>query len=97
MRAMMFTASAMALGACATVPPADIPPATDGGTCTQEGTGEFLGKTVSQALGEEIQRRTGARVSQWVGPNQPVTMDYSPHRVRVHYDAARKIERISCG
>lgn len=97
MRVTMLAASVMALGACATVPPADIPSAESGGECTQEGTGEFIGKAVSQALGEEIQRRTGARVFQWVGPNQPVTMDYSPHRVRVHYDSARKIERIACG
>ena len=89
----------LAATACATT--ATPPPIADGtdpdARCTEQGTSEFIGKTASQAVGEEIQRRTGARIFQWVGPDQAVTMDYRLDRVRVSYDSGMKITRVSCG
>ena len=86
---------------CMTTPatpdtPVDRAPG-EGGSCTTEGPGEFVGQRATTAIGTEIVRRSGARIFQWVPPETAVTMDYREDRIRVSYDRAMAISGISCG
>ncbi|WP_128893378.1 I78 family peptidase inhibitor [Erythrobacter sp. HKB08] len=74
-----------------------VAPPASAGTCNADNTAEFVGQKATAALGAAIQARTGASIFQWVGPDQAVTMDYRPERVRVTYDMGFVIERITCG
>ena len=96
---MILAASAAALASgCTTVPatPVDRAPG-EGGSCTTDGTAEFVGQRATTAIGTEIIRRSGARTFQWVPPETAVTMDYREDRIRVSYDRAMAISGISCG
>ena len=89
----MFLASCAGYGSS---PEPATPPAS-AGTCNADNTAEFVGQKATAAVGAAIQARTGASIFQWVGPDQAVTMDYRPERVRVTYDMGFVIKRITCG
>ena len=99
MRIPVIVLSPIFLAACAGYgsSPEPVQPPTSAGTCNADNTAEFVGQEATAAVGAAIQARTGASIFQWVGPDQAVTMDYRPERVRVAYDMGFVIERITCG
>ena len=93
-------AAALPLAACsAGAPPAETlpPPPSAEGPCNADGAQGFVGQTASAETGAALLRATGARTLRWVAPGMAVTMDYRPDRLTVSYDAAYRIERVSCG
>ena len=92
-------AAALALPACAAVPPpAEIPVHGAGAyVCNGEGLGRFVGQPATQELGAEMLRASGSRILRWVGPGMMVTMDFSPERLTVWLTAANRVERANCG
>jgi len=86
----------MILPACTTIPPEGAPPPPSG-PCEADGLGDLVGRARTPDLGEEAQRRSGARRLRWIRPGDAVTMDYSPDRLNIHLDASDKAERFACG
>jgi hypothetical protein len=93
-------ATLLPLAACSTMdggadPASPSPPAE--AACNGDAGQSFVGQTASAETGAALLRATGARTLRWVAPGMAVTMDYRADRLTVSYDAAYKIERVSCG
>lgn len=87
---------ALLLAACATNP-APVPGSITQGTCI-EGPGQaYLGQAANAENGTAILAETQSSVIRWAPPNAMMTMEFSPHRVTVHYGADMKITKVSCG
>ncbi|TMM47311.1 I78 family peptidase inhibitor [Qipengyuania marisflavi] len=65
--------------------------------CRTDGTASFIGQPATSQTGAQIREITRASIFHWVAEGSAVTMDYRPERVRVEYDSAMKITRITCG
>jgi hypothetical protein len=89
--------AAVPLAACTATMPPPAPVPDPGDVCRPEGLDRFTGQPATQALGAEMQRVSHARVFQWVGHGMVVTMDFSPHRLRVFLTADNRVERANCG
>ena len=84
--------------ACAQVPPADAEPPVKGeGMCDATKARKLIGRTATRAVGAEALRLTGARTLRRVPKDGVVTMDYREDRLNLWLNAAKRIERISCG
>ncbi len=90
---------ALSLAACATTPPPPVPapPVAAPGMCRGDALASFVGQPRSEALGARMLRASGATKIRWVPKGTMVTMDYREDRLTVYLDAARRIERASCG
>lgn len=91
---MRIALLALALTACATTQPEEQPGED---ACGAARVADLVGRTRSDALIEEVARRSGARRVRWIRPGDAVTMDYSPERLNVHLDERGRIERFACG
>ncbi|MFC7705849.1 I78 family peptidase inhibitor [Plastorhodobacter daqingensis] len=81
---------AMALGACAPLPPTEDTPETT--SCGAEGFQNLLGQNRNVLATMAF---TGpVRV---IGPDDMVTMDYLPHRINFDVDSSGRIQNIRCG
>ncbi len=88
-----------ALAACTTgaePPQSAAPPTPEPAACDREATAQFIGRTASAELGEEMLAATGATTLRWVPPRTAVTMDFRPDRLTVSYNDDMMIERVSC-
>ena len=81
--------------ACATTTVA--PSALGERTCDAAPTQQLVGQTVTQALGVEAMRLSGAEILRWIPPNSAVTMDYRQNRLNVSYDENALVTDINCG
>jgi hypothetical protein len=70
------------------------PPAT---RCAADGLGDLIGKRASDARGDVLLKRSGARTLRWIAPDSAVTMDLRDDRLNVHVDGKGRIERLRCG
>ncbi|MFC7537068.1 I78 family peptidase inhibitor [Sphingomonas sp. GCM10030256] len=101
-RFLVPAALALSLCACATVPaPAtagDMEPQIAGdGQCRNDALDQFTGRQRSEELGAEIRRVSGAKLVQWINPDEMVTMEFRADRVRVRLDASGKVLSARCG
>lgn len=103
MRVMMIALGTLSLVGCKTAaetgsdggtPIYDDPP---GGLCNAAPVQAYVGKTVSEELGQAIQTESGARRLRWGPPDSAWTMDFREDRVNVRYDRAMTITSITCG
>ncbi|GAA4043065.1 hypothetical protein GCM10022281_25320 [Sphingomonas rosea] len=90
----------LSLAACATAVPGS--PYPDGNSrdtyvCSNTMLDQFVGRAADTQLANEIIRASGSKTLQWVAKGSMVTMDFRADRVRVHLDAANKVERVRCG
>ena len=88
------------IAACSTVSAKqDVPnqEQATGGECRSAGIEGFAGSEASEAVGNEILAKTGAKLLRWLKPGQMVTMEFRADRVNAHLDASGKIERVNCG
>ena len=96
MRKNITTFAALALlSACAT--PSEAPPIAGGGMCDAQTLQHLVGETVTQALGANAMRSSGADILRWIPPNSAVTMDYRMDRLNISYDEKSVVTEISCG
>ena len=88
------------LAACST-PTGDSEPVGRPGpaeaSCNAEAVQDAVGSSVTQALGTELVKRSGARSLRWGPPGAVFTMDYRQDRLNVIYDADSVVTRIYCG
>lgn len=94
-KAMATLAALVLLSACAT--PSEAPPMAGGGMCDAQALRELVGETVTQALGANAMRASGADILRWIPPNSAVTMDYRMDRLNISYDENSLVTEISCG
>jgi len=57
---------------------------------------DYVGRTATARLGEELMEASGAKTLQWIGPDQVVTMDFRGDRLRVRLDAQNKVVSARC-
>lgn len=65
--------------------------------CNADAVQAYVGQRAGQSVGAAILKDSGARTLRWGSPGAVWTMDFRQDRVNVQYDAAQKIERITCG
>jgi hypothetical protein len=97
--ATVFLAACSTAQAPAPQPPADSPPVQ--GTapehkCDPANIQQFVGKTKSEALEQEMLKVSGASTVRWAPFGTAVTMEYRFDRLTVFLDANNRVERISC-
>ena len=102
MRISLISTAALSLSACATAaaPPADQPPVygqTPGYVCSKDNLQQFVGKTKSAALEEQMLRVSGAKLVRWVPPGTAISMVFRADRLTVHLDDQNRVTRLSCG
>lgn len=83
--------------ACATTTPEPDVPDHHGGSCDAAPAQRLIGREATQALGTEAIRLSGARRLRWLPPGAIVTMEYSPDRLNIEYDAQMRVTAIRCG
>ena len=72
-------------------------PPEPAGSCDASGLGYAIGKTLTKELEVKLKSDAKASVVRVAPHNGVVTMDFSPARLNMFIDDARKIIRINCG
>jgi len=67
------------------------------GSCSADELADYVGDRATAKLGEELMGASGAKVLQWIQPDQMVTMDFRSDRLRVRLDPDNKVLSTSCG
>ena len=65
--------------------------------CSDKKLGSLIGKTMSEKVGAQAKRLSGAIALRVVRPGMMVTMDYREDRLNLHLDAKGKILNARCG
>lgn len=95
---MIRLAPLLILAGCTSAEPAAAPPAPGlDGRCDAGELARFVGQAATADLAAEAQRVSGARSVRWKAPGMAITMDYSPSRLNIAIDAARKVTGFDCG
>jgi len=82
------------LAGCATI---FEPKVAGKGSCSADELADYVGRPATGKLGEELMGASGAKVLQWIQPEQMVTMDFHGDRVRVKLGPDNKVASVSCG
>ncbi|WP_114228828.1 MULTISPECIES: I78 family peptidase inhibitor [Sphingomonas] len=85
---------ALLLGGCVTLFDPGSPPKA---SCSADELTDYVGKTATAKLGEDIMQAAGAKMLQWLQPGQAATMDFRGDRLRVQLDANNKVVSARCG
>lgn len=96
MRRIVPLIALAALPACQSTT-AEPPQTAGGGTCSAEGLGAYVGRTVDAALGAELLAKSGARTLRWGPPGGAMTMDFREDRLTVFYDDKMAVTSAQCG
>lgn len=87
----------LSTAACQPVPPKPLPaPAPERTACGAEKVGQFVGKTRTNAISNQVARLSGAKTIRWISPGMAVTMDYREDRLNVHLDDKGVIQSVGC-
>jgi hypothetical protein len=98
MIARIAAAGVMAMTmACATTTPEPDVPDHNSGSCDAAPAQGLVGREATQALAAEALRLTGAKRLRWLPPGAIVTMEFSPDRLNIEYDARMRVTAIRCG
>jgi len=88
---------ALPLVACAQVPPVDETPVMGAGDCDTSKLSDIIGKTATDALVADAQKRGGARTTRVIKPGQAVTMDYRTDRLNIEVTERNVVTATRCG
>lgn len=89
-------AAALALSACAPMPPSASMP-SPGVTCNADAAHWAIGQAASDESIARVQMDTGSREVRVIHPGQAVTMDYRHDRVSIHVNERNAITGVTCG
>ena len=78
--------------ACAQQQPASAP-----GTCQAQPAQFAIGYTFTDAVVEEVQRRSGAKVARVLRPDMAITLEFNPERVNIEVGADNRVASVRCG
>jgi len=67
------------------------------GTCQAQPAQFAIGYTLTDAVVEEVQRRSGAKLARVLRPDMAVTLEFNPERVNIEVDAANRVASVRCG
>lgn len=95
------TVAILALAGCAGMNggSSDLAPiaSESGGQCNPRPVQYHVGHKVTQEMGAQILRESGAKTLRWGPPDSVWTMDYREDRVNVRYDDNMTITYVTCG
>jgi hypothetical protein len=91
---VLLVAAAVLTAGCT---PVELRGSPAAGVCKAESLGDLVGKRASDARGDVMLKRSGARVLRWLAPNAVMTMDFRADRLNVHTDDKGRIGRLTCG
>lgn len=66
-------------------------------SCVADRVQYAIGQTLTSDLQAKLKSQAGAEIVRVADQNGAITMDYSPFRLNIFTDAAKKIVRIDCG
>jgi hypothetical protein len=89
-------AAACCLAACAQQQ-AGAAPDAEAGTCQAKPAQFAVGYNYTEAVLDEVRRRSGARLARVLRPGQMTTMEFSAERVNLEVDAGNRVTRVRCG
>ena len=84
----------LVVAGCATL---TAPRVAGKGSCSADELADYVGEPATAKLGAELMGASGAKVLQWIGPGQMVTMDVRTDRLRVRLGPDNKVVSASCG
>lgn len=99
-------AASLALAACTTAGPSNVPrdPAPEppsvtqrGDTCGARSVQDRVGRDFDEALRTAIEAESGAATVRVLRPGDAATMDHRPDRLNIRLDDDDRIEQITCG
>ncbi|MDB5752160.1 MAG: hypothetical protein JWP65_2581 [Ramlibacter sp.] len=67
------------------------------GTCNAQAAQFAVGYIFTDALVDEVRRRSGAKLARVVRPGRAVTMDFSAERVNLEIEAGNRVAKVRCG
>lgn len=67
------------------------------GTCQAQPAQFAIGYTFTDAVVEEVRRRSGARLARVLRPGMVTTMEFNAERVNIEVDAANRVVKVRCG
>lgn len=88
---------ALPLVACAQVPPVDDTPVMGAGDCDASKLTDIIGKTATDALVADAQKRAMARTTRVIKPGMAVTMDYRTDRLNIDVTDRNVVTATRCG
>lgn len=94
--ALLSLAAAFVLSACAQQQPGPAP-APGPGNCHAQSAQFAVGYIYTDALEDEVRRRSGARLSRVLRPGQVTTMEFNAERVNIQVDAGNRVVAVRCG
>jgi LmbE family N-acetylglucosaminyl deacetylase len=87
---------ALLLAACVQPPSLATAGAAAAG-CDAHAAQFAVGYTSTDALSDEVRRRSGARLVRLLRPGQVTTMEYSGERINLELDEGNRVTGVRCG
>ena len=95
-RPVLLTAALLATSACFTG--GSEPPAfASDGNCRNEPLEPFVGRQASVEAGSAMMQASGAKLIQWISPDEMVTQEFRQDRLRIQLDSAGRVQSARCG
>ncbi len=89
--------AAALLAGCVQPPQSSAQASTPDGTCNAQPAQFALGYTSTEALADEVRRRSGAKAVRVLRPGQVTTMEFSAERVNLVLDEGSRVTAVRCG
>lgn len=68
-----------------------------GGQCNADGVQSAVGKSLTQALLDQLRTQSGSGTARALKPGEMITMEYMPTRLNVLVDAKNTVTAVRCG
>jgi hypothetical protein len=94
MKILAVVAVVVAASGCT---PVELRGSPAAGICKADSLGDLVGKRASDARGDVLLTRSGARTLRWIAPDTMVTKDFRTDRLNIHTDDKGRILRVNCG
>jgi hypothetical protein len=90
-------AAALALAACAEIPPQPLPEPASPLGCDAARVKDIVGLEGSQELTQAARTRAGAEIARMIAHDQMVTREYREGRLNLWLDAQGLVREVTCG
>jgi hypothetical protein len=95
--ALTVAATAVALTACAELPPQPLPDPAPPQGCEAARVQDIVGLQGSQELEQAARTRAGAEIARTIAHDQMVTREFREGRLNLWLDAQGRVRQVSCG
>ena len=95
--AIVSLAAAALLAGCVQPPRSGAVAAAPAGPCDAQAARFAVGYTSTDALADEVRRRSGANTVRVLRPGDVTTMEFNPERVNVVVGEDSRVSAVRCG